>query len=111
MHGSDYVDELNDYICENKAFLNEFFLKNSLNFKIIGSNYTYLLWIDISKYSNNCEEFTRKLREKVGLVVASGTHYGKSGEGFIRLNIATPRKNIEDACDRLKRFIELIGEK
>ena len=43
----------------------------------------------------------KNLKEKTGLVVTPGINYGNSGEGYIRLNIATPRKNLIDACSRL----------
>ena len=103
--GDDYVDQLNSYLNENKAFLNEFLLKNLPNLKIVSGNYTYLVWIDISCYSQDSRLFAKELKEKTGLIVAPGINYGNSGEGYIRLNIATPRKNVEDACSRLMNYI------
>ena len=105
LQGDGYVDQLNSYLNENRAFLKEFLLKNLPNLKIVGSNFTYLIWIDISCYSKDSRLFVKSLKEKTGLIVAPGINYGKSGEGFIRLNIATPRKNIEDACNRLMKYI------
>lgn len=103
--GDDYVDQLNSYLNENKAFLNEFLLKNLPNLKIVGGNYTYLVWIDISYYSKDSRLFVKRLKESTGLVVAPGINYGKSGEGYIRLNIATTRNNLIDACNRLMNYI------
>lgn len=103
--GEEYVEQLNSYLNENIVFLKEFLLRNLPNLKIISGNFTYLVWIDISCYSNDSRMFVKELKEKTGLIVAPGINYGKSGEGYIRLNIATPRKNIEDACNRLMKFI------
>ena len=103
--GDEYVTQLNAYINENMAFLKEFLLKNLPNIKIIGSNYTYLVWLDISCYESDSALFVKHLKEHTGLVLAPGIIYGKSGDGFVRLNIATPRKNIDDACIRLLKYI------
>lgn len=103
--GDEYVDQLNSYLNENRAFLSEFLLKNLPNLKIIGSNFTYLVWIDISCYSKDSRLFVKKLKESTGLVAAPGINYGNSGEGYIRLNIATPRNNLIDACNRLMNYI------
>ena len=103
--GDDYVDQLNSYLNENRAYLSEFLLKNLPNLKIVSGHYTYLMWIDISCYSRDSRLFAKNLKEKTGLVVAPGINYGNSGEGYIRLNIATPRKNLIDACSRLMNYI------
>lgn len=103
--GDEYVTQLNAYLNENMAFLKEFLLKNLPNIKIIGSNYTYLVWLDISCYESDSALFVKHLTEHTGLVLAPGIIYGKSGDGFVRLNIATPRKNLEDACIRLMKYI------
>ena len=105
-HGDEYVNQLNSFLYENKEYLREFLLKNELNLKIIGSDFTYLLWLDISKYCSDSIKFCKELEKKTGLIAAPGANYGSAGEGFIRLNIATTRKNIEDACNRLLVFLK-----
>ncbi len=104
-YGDEYVDQLNSYLNENRAFLMEFLLKNLPNLKIISGTYTYLVWIDISCYSKDSRLFVKRLKESTGLIVTPGINYGKSGEGYIRLNIATPRNNLIDACNRLMKYI------
>lgn len=104
-HGDEYVDQLNSYLNENRTFLIEFLLKNLPNLKIVSGTYTYLVWIDISCYSKDSRLFVKRLKESTGLIVAPGINYGKSGEGYIRLNIATPRNNLIDACNRLMNYI------
>ena len=101
----DYVNKENDYILENKRVLNEFFLKNGLNLKIIGGDATYLLWIDISKYSSDSEAFAKELYKQKGVMVLSGKHYHEHFSSFIRVNIATQRKNILQLCESLNNFL------
>ena len=102
-NGEKYVEELNAYLNENRDFLIDFLNRKLPNLKLIGGEMTYLMWIDISAYSNDSEMFTLDLKERTGLIVAPGINYG--GEGFIRLNIATPRKYLEDALNRLEKYI------
>ncbi len=104
-YGDEYVNQLNSYLNENRTFLIEFLLKNLPNLKIVSGTYTYLVWIDISCYSKDSRLFVKRLKESTGLIVAPGINYGKFGEGYIRLNIATPRKNLIDACNRLMNYI------
>lgn len=111
-HGEQYVTQINEYLRENFEFLQYFFDKFLENLKIVPISFTYLIWIDISHYGLDSKEFTSGLKKNTGLIVAPGENYGKEGAYFIRLNIATPRYLLEDACNRLFRYIkQLEGEK
>ena len=107
-YGEDYVYQLNEYLSENFDYLRKFFAKFLSKLKIIPVHFTYLIWIDISASGLDSKTFASKLKSKTGLIVAPGINYGKTGDNFIRLNIATPRKNIEDACNRLLNFYKEI---
>ena len=43
--------------------------------------------------------------EKASLGLSDGTDFGEEGTGFMRMNIATPRKNVERALMQLKRAV------
>ena len=102
----EYVNELNDYIKENRRFLSEFFVKNGIKYKIVSENFTYLLWVDITAYSSDSEEFSNRLFEKYHCKVMSGKSYHEFHSSFIRINIATQLKNIKKLCDALKNISE-----
>lgn len=108
--GEEFVSQLNDYLFENKQILIEFLHNNLPNLKIVGGDFTYLLWMDISYYYKDSVKFCEDLRKEVGLILLPGVNYGKSGEGFVRINIATPRKLILDGLDRLNEFFNSKGE-
>ena len=103
--GAQYVDEENDYINENKRFLKEFFVKNGLKLTIVGGHATYLLWVDISAYSSDSEAFVREFARKYKLYLIDGKHYHESQSSFVRINIATQKKNIIHLCDCLKDYL------
>ncbi len=103
----EWLDELNEYIEKNKEYVYEYINKNISEIVPIKQDATYLMWLDISKISNDSEGFCKFLREKTGLFINSGRHYGESGEGFIRINVATQLVNVKDGMDRLKEGVRL----
>jgi len=48
-------------------------------------------------------EFTNRLFDKTAVVVASGTAYGKYGEGFVRISLTVPDKRLEEAMQRIEK--------
>ena len=103
--GEDYVTQENDYIKENRRVLSEFFVKNDLKLTIVGGDATYLLWIDISAYSHDSAKFSEELNKEKGILVCPGKNYHEHFSSFIRVNIATQRKNILQLCNSLKEFL------
>jgi len=49
--------------------------------------------------------FTARLLEEAGIVVAPGTGYGPSGEGFIRLSLTIPDARLEEGCERVRKAL------
>ena len=103
--GDQWVDELNAYIFKNKQYVYQFIKQELPKIHIVDNKATYLLWLDISAYSNESDKFVEELRKETGLIVSCGKRFGPGGESFIRINIATSKRNVEDAVDRLKQFI------
>ena len=106
--GDEWVDQLNEYIYENKKYLYNFIDCELPNLKVIKDHALYLVWIDISYYSNDSKAFVEELRKQTGLFVNEGEEYGTNGKSFIRINLATSLENVKDGCNRLKRFVENI---
>lgn len=101
----DWLVEMNEYVYQNKLFFSEYIKKNIPSLDVIWGDATYMMWVDIRKVSNNSREFTKKLSEQTGLLVCPGAQFGKGGEGFFRINLATSRKNVELALHKLEEFV------
>ena len=110
-HGGEWLDGLNEYICENKKYASEFISKNISGLYAVPSDATYLLWVDVSAYTENSEAFAKDLREKTGLYVSDGVEYGEGGERFIRMNLATQRANVIDGLSRLKSYVDGLKQR
>ncbi len=104
-YGDEWNKEVREYIYNNKKYFVDFINKELPMLKATDMKATYLLWVDISKVSNNSEAFIRHMRRQTGLFVSCGKQFGSGGEGHIRINLATSLANVKDACERLKKYI------
>ena len=67
---------------------------------------TYLMWLDISRYTDDSGELQLFLRKNAGLFVMPGRDYAGNGNLFLRLNTACPRSMLEDGLNRLKAGLD-----
>jgi LL-diaminopimelate aminotransferase len=63
---------------------------------------TFYLWIPVPGRMTSLD-FTTALFEKASVVVASGTAYGKHGEGYVRISLTVPDKRLEEAMERIRK--------
>lgn len=63
---------------------------------------TFYLWVPVPKGMTSLE-FTNRLFDKTAVVVASGTAYGKYGEGFVRLSLTVPDERLKEAMQRIEK--------
>jgi len=70
--------------------------------KPVAAEATYLAWIDFNATGLQDVEIKRKLIREVRLGLSHGPIFGKGGSGFQRMNLATPKTNVEEALSRMK---------
>ncbi|HEV8166604.1 MAG TPA: LL-diaminopimelate aminotransferase, partial [Actinomycetota bacterium] len=49
--------------------------------------------------------FTQRLLDDAGVVVAPGSGYGPSGEGYVRLSLTIPDARLEEGCERVRKAL------
>ena len=98
--GEDWLNQLNEYLFENRRYA-EAILSSIPEDKVtvVKGKATYLLWVRVFK---NGDKFAEELRKKTGLFINGGAEYGKTGEEFVRINLACSRKILEEALSRFK---------
>jgi cystathionine beta-lyase len=101
-HGDLWLDELLTYIDGNFRLLGDFIANEIPNLKLINAEATYLAWIDFRKTGLSDEEIKHKLLHEAKLGLSPGPVFGSGGEGFQRMNLATPKANVLTALNRLK---------
>ena len=105
--GWEWMVSLRGYIDENKKAVYDFIDKELPGIYALPQDATYLMWLDISRYTDQSDVFQRFLREKTGLYVTPGTIYGGNGNHFLRLNVACPRSMLEDGLERFREGLKL----
>lgn len=108
--GGEWLDALREYIYENKLIVGTYVKDQLPQVKLVKSEATYLLWLDCTGICSNSEELADFIREKTGLYLSDGVQYGRTGEHFLRLNVACQKSRLMDGLLRLKRGIELYIE-
>ena len=104
--GKKWLVELNNYIYDNKKYFTEK-VNNELDLIHVQlTDATYMLWIDCTKLKIDSNTLVKNLREKTGLILSSGSVFGENGDGFLRINLATTKKNVIDATNRFINFFK-----
>lgn len=62
---------------------------------------TYLQWVDFRAYGKDVD--AKFFKEKAKVFFTDGDDFG--GEGYVRINFATQRENIEEALDRMEKAL------
>ena len=104
--GEDWMDQLCQYLYNNKVALCEFIARELPELRVARLEATYLVWVDIRATGLSSDALTQRLLTEGKVQVNSGTMYGpKTGEGFIRINIACPRSRLIEGLERIKRVL------
>lgn len=97
----EWLDALKEYLYDNYLFLTEFIALHLPHIKVTPLEATYLVWLDCTAFGKTADALSDGLLENQKLWVNSGTMYGSSGEGFLRINIATPRSLLKIGIEKL----------
>lgn len=101
--GKDWLKDLNHYISANKKTAQHYMKTQLPELHAVESQATYLLWIDCHVLHPFVDQFCDYLLKEHGLLVSKGSAYGKSGEDFIRINIACPNALMRTGLKRLSK--------
>ena len=102
----DWLDEVNEYIYQNKIYFKKYIEEHAPQINVIMSDATYMMWVDCRKVTNDSKTFIEELDKTTGLRVCPGIQFGQSGEGFFRINLATSLANVKLAAQKLVEFIK-----
>ena len=100
--GAKWIDALNKYLWENYTCLRTFIDQEMPELSVMPLEGTYLVWVDITATGLTSQQYTDHVLSKAGVWINPGTMYGEhSGEGYVRINIACPRKQLMEALQRM----------
>ena len=101
-NGKEWLDALRKHLLQNIDFVRTYLKENLPKVRLIEPEGTFLLWIDFSAYGLSDAELDYLIVNKAKVWLDRGTMFGKEGECYQRINIATPRPLLKDALNRIK---------
>ena len=93
-------------IWENIAYVKKYVKDNMPGVNVIDGEGTYLLWLDFRGTGIDADELDRRIIYDAKLWLDSGKIFGKTGTGFQRINVAAPRKTIEECMKRIEGILK-----
>jgi len=92
---------MKDIVYGNYRYMKDSFAKELPDVSVSPLEGTYLAWIDMRHYLKP-EEMTEFMQKKCGLAFDYGDWFGgENFAGFIRMNLATKRENVEMSVQRI----------
>lgn len=105
--GEEWLEQALEYIHANIRFVDKYLKENIPQIKAVIPEASFLIWLDCRALGLSQKELVRLFVEKAHLALNDGTMFGKEGEGFMRMNVGSPRTIIEKALKNFKKA--LIG--
>ena len=104
-HGEEWDQAMKTYVKENIEFVKQYVEKQLPGVNMVEHEGTYLVWLDFRGTGLSVEELDDKIINQAKLWLDSGKIFGSCGEGFQRINVACPRKVLEEAMERIKNVV------
>ncbi|RHS77092.1 pyridoxal phosphate-dependent aminotransferase [Firmicutes bacterium AM43-11BH] len=104
-HGEEWYQAMKNYVKENIEFVKQYVEKQLPGVNMVEHEGTYLVWLDFRGTGLRVEELDDKIINQAKLWLDSGKIFGSCGEGFQRINVACPRKVLEEAMERIKNVV------
>ena len=101
--GVQWVRQMNRHTWQNYCLLKTALQREVPEIKLAPLEGTFVVWMDLRALGLSDEQLVEFLKEKVRVLGDPGKEYGPGGSGFMRFNIAVPRKTIAVFAERLVR--------
>lgn len=101
-HGADWLDQMLEYLQGNIQYVADFITQNIPEIKPMRPQASFLIWLDCKGLEMSDKELKYFFVEQAKLGLNMGPSFGPGGEGFMRINVGTPRSVLEEAMKRLQ---------
>jgi cystathionine beta-lyase len=105
--GEAWRKEMLHYVERNIEYLIDYCQKNLPEIKPLRPDASFLVWLDCRDLKLGHDDLVKLFVDEAKLALNDGAMFGEGGEGFMRLNVATPRALLEQALTQLTHAINL----
>lgn len=99
--GDEWLDQFLEHLAGNIGYVRSFLAEHMPAIRSFRVEGTCLMWLDMSGLSMNSDGVKDFVVNKAGLGLNDGRDFGKEGERHMRMNIAAPRKVLQQAMTQL----------
>ena len=104
-HGDEWYEKMMAYVKSNIDYARNYVEEYLPGVKMINGEGTYLVWLDFRGTGIETEELDRRIIYDAKLWLDSGKIFGKTGQGFQRINVAAPRKTVTECFERIRKIL------
>ena len=106
--GEEWLDQLLPYLSENFDFVVNYCERHIPKIKTYAPDATYLMWLDCRALGLSNQELHDFMIQNARLGLNDGCAFGRSLNGFMRLNAACPRSVLERALHQLEAAVNSL---
>lgn len=104
--GEEWRKQMIEYIQGNIDLVISYCKEHIPQIRPLRPQASFLVWLDCRELGLSHEELTSLFLDKAGLGLNDGEMFNPGGEGFMRLNIGTPRSILLEALEKLEKAIK-----
>ena len=103
--GDEWMDAVVEYVRENRDFAVGYLRERLPEIGCAPQEGTYRMWLDFSGLGLSHEAVMDLLVNRARVALNSGLFFGEMGRGWFRMNLATPRVNVERTLENIRKAI------
>lgn len=104
--GEEWRQQMLSYVESNVEFVIDYCAKHIPQIRPMRPEASFLVWLDCREMQLSSDEMVDFFVNKTRLAMNNGAMFGPGGEGFMRLNVGTPRCILEEALIRIKNALQ-----
>jgi cystathionine beta-lyase len=107
-NGEEWLDDLREYLNKNVRFVMDYCSELIPEIIPVRPEATYMIWLDCRKIGMTGKELGKFFVHRAGVGMNEGSAFGPGGEGFMRMNLATPFKIVRKAMEQIERAVKTL---
>lgn len=107
-HGHEWLSEMIKYVNENISFAADYIQKNIPEITTVKTEATYMMWLDCRKLKLQGRELHEFFVKRAHVGMNEGSTFGPGGDGFMRMNVATPRIIVKQALEQIREAVSTL---
>ena len=107
--GEEWRQQMLGYIEANIDFMVKYIGQYIPKIRVFRPQASFLVWLDCRALGLNHKQLLDLFINRAQLALNDGEMFGRGGEGFMRINVGTPRVILQEALERLANAVAELG--